>query len=166
MRFMRWLDRAFEETIAVGLLAAIVVLVCVNVIARYGLNASLPWGEELVGWIFVWFIWIATSYVFRLERHIEITLLPDLLPEGPQRALRLVVRLAVVAFLVTVSWRCIELMLNPMVRNQLSVVLKMPIPLYYASAPAGALLSTARLLQSIWRDLRAPTATTARGELL
>ena len=62
---IRWLNERLEECLSVVLLALIVALVCANVLARYVLNASLSWGEELVGWLFIWFIWIAVSYVFR-----------------------------------------------------------------------------------------------------
>lgn len=153
---IRWLNERLEESLSVVLLALIVALVCANVLARYVLNASLSWGEELVGWLFIWFIWMAVSYVFRQDRHIEIAFLKERLPEAAQRRLTLVVRLAVVAFLVTISIHCIELMLNPMVRSQVSVVLQMPVPLYYASAPAGALLSAFRILQHCWSSWRVP----------
>lgn len=156
MQVLRWLDRSFEETLAVLLLGAIVVLVAANVVARYALNASLSWGEELVGWVFIWFIWIAVSYVFRRDTHITITLLPDMLSPAAQRWLRSVVRVAMIVFLATISVKLIALIQNPMVRNQMSVVLQMPIPLYYASAPVGALLSCLRILQALWRDLSTP----------
>lgn len=151
---IRWLNERFEECLAVILLALIVIFVCANVVARYLLNASLPWGEELVGWIFIWFIWVAVSYVFRLDKHIEITFLRDMLPAAAQRYLLLLVQLAVVGFLVTISIYSIDLMLSPMVRNQVSVVLQMPIPIYYAAAPAGAILSSFRILQNCWSSYK------------
>lgn len=153
MIIIRWLDRHLEEALSVVLLTAIVILVCVNVAARHVFEASLPWGEELIGWVFIWFIWIAVSYVFRLDQHIEITLLRDLLPSLLNRMLHLAIRLMVVAFLLAVSVYCFDLIMNPMVRNQVSVVLQMPIPVYYASAPFGAVLASFRILQNCWRPV-------------
>ncbi|RTQ99590.1 TRAP transporter small permease [Halomonas nitroreducens] len=163
MMVMRWLDRYLEETLSVVLLATIVFLVCANVAARHVFEASLPWGEELIGWVFIWFIWVAVSYVFRLDQHIEITLLRDLFPLFWSRVLHLVVRLMVVVFLLAVSVYCIDLIMNPMVRNQVSVVLQMPIPVYYASAPFGALLASIRILQNCWRSVHTPDSNVSGG---
>lgn len=165
MPMIRWLNESLEECLSVVLLALIVALVSANVLARYVFSASLSWGEELVGWLFIWFIWIAVSYVFRQDKHIEIAFLKEQLPEAIQRYLTLVVRLIVVAFLVTISLYCIQLMLNPMVRYQVSVVLQMPMPLYYASAPAGALLSAFRIMQHCWLAWRLPRTSLEGGAL-
>jgi TRAP-type C4-dicarboxylate transport system permease small subunit len=165
MVIFQWLDRYLEECLSVILLASIVVLVCVNVTARYVFESSLPWGEELIGWVFIWFIWVAVSYVFRLDGHIEITLLRDFLLPKWRRSLHLFIQLTTVVFLLVISFYCVDLILNPMVRNQVSVVLQMPIPVYYASAPFGAILGAVRVLQNCWRSLQAPEKSCAEGDV-
>ncbi|WP_435106059.1 TRAP transporter small permease [Arhodomonas sp. AD133] len=156
MTMMRWLDQHMEELLSVILLSVIVILVCVNVTARYAFESSLPWGEELIRWVFVWFIWVAVSYVFRQDKHITITILADLLPQSWQRVHQFLARLLVVVFLLTISLYGVDLMLNPMVRSQVSVVLQMPIPVYYASAPFGAALGALRVIQNCWRSCQSP----------
>ena len=163
MILLNWLDKNLERAIGGVLLAAIVALITANVFMRYVLNSSLSWGEELILWIFVWFVWIAVSLAFKRGEHIRITLLFDMLGPRGQKALQVLVSLLIIAFLITLSLECISLMLKPFVASQTSVVLGLPIPVLYASAPVGALLSSIRVIQQLIRTLRTPTATPSEG---
>lgn len=163
MILLNWLDKNLERAIGGVLLAAIVALITANVFMRYVLNSSLSWGEELILWIFVWFVWIAVSLAFKRGEHIRITLLFDMLGPRGQKALQVLVSLLIIAFLITLSLECISLMLKPFVASQTSVVLGLPIPVLYASAPVGALLSSIRVIQHLIRTLRTPTATPSEG---
>lgn len=159
MVFFNWLDNNLERAIGGVLLAAIVTLITANVFMRYVLNSSLSWGEELTLWIFVWFVWIAVSLAFKRGEHIRISLLFDMLGPRGQKFVQILVSLLIMAFLITLSIECITLMLKPFVASQTSVVLGLPIPILYASAPVGALLSSFRVLQHLITTLRTPTAT-------
>ncbi|WP_243652030.1 TRAP transporter small permease [Primorskyibacter sedentarius] len=136
------------------LLAAIVLLIFGNVFMRYVMNASLSWGEELTLWFFVWFVWISVSYAFSRREHVRITVLRDLLGGRKQLYVDLAVDLLVLAFLVVLTFECIKLMRLPFVASQSSVVLGLPIPILYASAPVGAALSSIRILQNMTKTLR------------
>lgn len=156
MTILTWLDANLERALAGVLLASIVVFIAVNVFLRYVMNASLSWGEELTLWIFVWFVWIAVSLAFQRREHIRITVLTDLLGPSGRKAVEILVSLLILAFLVTLSVECIKLMLKPFVASQTSVVLGLPIPILYASAPFGAALSGFRVIQHLITTLRTP----------
>lgn len=156
MTVLKWLDANLERALAGFLLASIVVLIAVNVFLRYVMNASLSWGEELTLWIFVWFVWIAVSLAFQRREHIRITVLTDLMGPRGRKAIEILVSLLILAFLVTLSVECIKLMLKPFVASQTSVVLGLPIPILYASAPFGAALSGFRVVQHLITTLRTP----------
>ncbi|WP_240336712.1 TRAP transporter small permease [Tropicibacter sp. Alg240-R139] len=136
------------------LLAAIVLLIAGNVVMRYIFNASLSWGEELTLWFFVWFIWLAVSYGFHKREHIRITVLRDLLPPRVVPFLNIAVDILILAFLFTLIRECVALIRMPFVASQSSVVLGLPIPLLYSSAPIGASLSAIRVLQNLWRTIQ------------
>lgn len=161
MAVLRWLDQNAEKMLAVVLLAAIVILIFANVIMRYVMNASLTWGEELTLWLFVWFVWIGVSYAFHTGDHVRITVLRDL--TGPRGSLIVdaIVALMVLVFLAVLTYECVKLIMMPFVASQSSVVLGLPIPILYASAPVGAALSAIRVIQHLIRTLRLIAQTKA-----
>ena len=161
MAIVQWLDRNLEGALAGFLLAVVVLLISLNVFMRYVLEASLSWGEELTLWIFVWFVWLAASYAFRHRRHVRITIFRDFLGTRGQRWLDIVADLLILIFLAVLVFECVKLMNLPFVVTQKSVVLGLPIPLLYASAPVGAALSFVRVLQHLVINFSAVRETPA-----
>lgn len=154
MAAIQWIDAHAERALAGGLLAFIVLLISVNVVMRYVFNASLPWGEELTLWVFVWFIWLAVSYGFKQREHIRITILKDVLSRRGQLGLDLIIDLLTLVFMIALIIECVKLIQMPFVARQTSVVLQLPIPVLYASAPVGAALSSIRIIQHFLRTGR------------
>ena len=154
MTVFRWLDANLERLLIGTLLAGIVLLISANVFMRYILNASLSWGEELTLWIFVWFVWLSVSYAFQKEAHVKITIIRNLLSDRGAKVMNIVVDLMVLGFLFILIRECLDLMSKPFVLSQKSVVLGLPIPILYASAPVGAALSAFRILQHLIKTLR------------
>lgn len=154
MLIIRWIDSNAEKVLASTLLAAIVLLIFGNVFMRYVMNASLSWGEELTLWLFVWFVWLGVSYAFHTGDHVRITVLRDVLNERARLFADVVIALLVLVFLVVLTIECIKLIQQPFVASQTSVVLGLPIPVLYASAPVGAGLSAIRVVQHLIRILR------------
>ncbi len=154
MLVIRWIDSNAEKVLASTLLAAIVLLIFGNVFMRYVMNASLSWGEELTLWLFVWFVWLGVSYAFHTGDHVRITVLRDVLSERARLFADVVIALLVLVFLAVLTIECIKLIRQPFVASQTSVVLGLPIPILYASAPVGAGLSAIRVVQYLIRTLR------------
>ena len=161
MSVIKWIDLNAEKALASALLAAIVLLIFGNVFMRYVMNASLSWGEELTLWLFVWFVWIGVSYAFHTGDHVRITVLRDVLSERARLFADVVIALLVLGFLVVLTFECIKLIRMPFVASQTSVVLGLPIPILYASAPVGAGLSAIRVVQHLMRTLRLIAQTKA-----
>ncbi|WP_170519767.1 TRAP transporter small permease [Ruegeria atlantica] len=161
MSVIKWIDMNAEKVLANALLAAIVLLIFGNVFMRYILNASLSWGEELTLWLFVWFVWLGVSYAFHTGDHVRITVLRDVLRERARLYADVVIALLVLGFLVVLTIECIKLIRQPFVASQTSVVLGLPIPILYASAPIGAGLSAIRVTQHLIRTLRLIAETKA-----
>ncbi|NOD68292.1 MULTISPECIES: TRAP transporter small permease [Ruegeria] len=161
MSVIKWIDMNAEKVLASALLTAIVLLIFGNVFMRYILNASLSWGEELTLWLFVWFVWLGVSYAFHTGDHVRITVLRDVLSERARLYADVVIALLVLGFLVVLTIECIKLIRQPFVASQTSVVLGLPIPIFYASAPIGAGLSAIRVTQHLIRTLRLIAGTKA-----
>jgi len=165
MTVIRWLDANLERLLIALLLAAIVLLIFANVFMRYVLNESLSWGEELTLWLFVWFVWLSVSYAFQTNQHVRILAFQGLLGPRGQKAINILVDLIILAFFAVLIFECIKLILLPFVMSQTSVVLGIPIPVLYASAPIGAALSSFRVIQNLTKTLRTPSSQTSKESL-
>lgn len=161
MSVIKWIDTNAEKALTSVLLAAIVLLISGNVFMRYVMNASLSWGEELTLWLFVWFVWLGVSYAFHTGDHVRITVLRDVLSERTRLFADVIIALLVLGFLIVLTIECIKLIGQPFVASQKSVVLGLPIPILYASAPVGAGLSAIRVVQHLIRTLRLIAETKA-----
>lgn len=61
-------------------LAALIVIVFANVVARYVFNNSMTWAGEAAQWLFIGMIFLAVPLAHRSRRHLSINLLVDRLP--------------------------------------------------------------------------------------
>lgn len=152
---VHWLDEYLEAGLAALLLAVVVTLITVQVFMRYVMQNSLSWSEELTLWLFVWFIWLATSYAFKRRAHVRVAVLDQIFSSRGQLILNIFNQLLIVVFLSVLIYQCFILMNMPFVAKQRSVVLGMPIQYFYASAPFGAALSLLRLVQNLSSDIKA-----------
>ena len=153
MHVLHWLDEHLEASLAAVLLAAVVTLISCGVFMRYVVGESLSWGEELTLWIFVWFVWLATSYAFKKRKHVKIIVFKHFLPARGRAALDIACDILIIGFLGVLVYECVNLINMPFVAQQHSVVLGMPIPILYTSAPFGATLSIIRVVQNLRHDL-------------
>ncbi|WP_117232888.1 TRAP transporter small permease [Vibrio maerlii] len=144
---MKWINENLEAALGAVLLAAIVILITIQVVMRYVFQNALSWSEELTLWTFIWFIWIGIAYAFKERKHVKVTFFQDLLPDNAKRILEVVIDIAIVIFLLTMTYQSYKLITLPYVLSQKSVVLNLPIAIMYASAPVGSLLSVFRIIQ-------------------
>lgn len=54
MKAIKWLDRHFEEILLVALLFAMMIIMGIQIFARYALSNSLSWSEEITRFCFIW----------------------------------------------------------------------------------------------------------------
>ena len=103
---VRLADRA-AETLIIVLFAAIVLVGGLQVLCRYGFNASLSWSEELQRYGLIWLVFLAMVVGYRRGAHIGMELFVQKLPRAVQVAmgwlvdgLWLVLGLALVIFTI------------------------------------------------------------------
>lgn len=109
---MRVLKTVADRTLATAsivLFAVLVLTVSWQVVARQVLNDPSAWTEELARYLFVWLGFFAAALVFSERGHIAVDFVVTKLPRAAQRAVAVLVQLAIIAFaaivLVWGGWR-------------------------------------------------------------
>ena len=72
MKAVRWLDRHFEEILLVALLFVMMVIMGIQIVARYALGNSLSWSEEITRFCFIWTGFLSISYCIKNSKSIKI----------------------------------------------------------------------------------------------
>ncbi len=155
MKFLRLLDDKLEEVFLVASLVVTVTLVFAQIIMRYVVGQSLYWSEELARYIFLWQIWVGTSFAVKYSSHIRVEFLRNLLSEKKQLILDFVVQVIWLAFVVFLTYKSGILVRMLFGRGQLTPALRIPVAYAYLSVPVGCALMTFRLLQAMAAKLRA-----------
>lgn len=77
-----------------------VILVNANVIMRYFFNSPIHWCEEVVTSLFVWTVFIGSSYAYRKHSHLGVDILVNRMPPKMKSVVKAI--MSVVEFLVLV----------------------------------------------------------------
>ena len=89
-----------SEILCIILMAAMTILVLLQIVVRYFFNFSFSWLEELVKYMLVWTILLASSIVLEREEHFRLVLFVDRLPEKLTRIMALIFNIVICIFLL------------------------------------------------------------------
>jgi TRAP-type C4-dicarboxylate transport system permease small subunit len=132
-----WLVR-LNRWVLIALIAAMAVLVFANVVARYLLNFSIIWVEELTRYMMVWVGFLGSGLVLRLGAHVAVDALQDVLPAPAARALRAAIVLALAVTFAAMLWLGIRY--AAFAWDQRTAVLDWSTGAVYLAIPIGAAL--------------------------
>lgn len=156
---MRFLDpiEAAAAWLAALLLAATGAMLTYEVIARYFFTAPTIWAAELSQLCLIWACPMAAPWVLSQRRHIRVTALTQLLPDGAHRLLEIAAMLVVAAFSGVVVWFGFDIFHDSFARGRGSgTMLDLPAWVAEAAIPAGFALLTISALANAWRASRGP----------
>ncbi len=154
MKQLKWLDENLEEILLILLLICMVCIMGLQVFARYALNNSLSWSEELTQYMFVWATFLSISYCVKKRISIKIEQFINVLPEKGKTLLRLMRHTLVFFFCLIMLPYCVTYVQQAISFQATSAALG--IPMYYIqSAPlVGFCLLTIRVIQAWWREAK------------
>lgn len=136
---------------AVAALGLALGVVWLQVFARYVLNDSLVWAEELTRFAVAWSTMVGAAAAYRLGEHIGVTMLLERL-RAPWRALVIrAVHLAVLAFALLLAWEGWLFTLRNFARGQLTAAMQVPIAWAHLAVPVGAALIAIAAVEALWR---------------
>ena len=144
---MRRLQSAVEALGAV-LLAAVAVVVFLQVVTRYVLEMSLPWPEEAARYLLVWLVFIGAAAAGAHGQQLVVDTLTELLPRRFQAAVRIVSALAGLGALAILVWTCRPLFGPP--GNTASPATGLQMRWVYLALPVGAAFLAAFLLRDLF----------------
>ena len=144
---INWIDEYLEEVLLVAALAAMAVIIGVQVFCRYVLGASLSWSEELTRYIFIWAGFLSVSYCTKKCISIKIEQFVALFPKRGKAMFKVVnhtFELILFFYLIPFAWKYL---MSAVANGQTSPA--MGIPMYYVQAAplVGFILSAIRVLQ-------------------
>jgi TRAP-type C4-dicarboxylate transport system permease small subunit len=130
-----WLVK-LNQWLVIALMGTMALLVFVNVVSRYVFNYSIIWVEELTQYQMIWIAYLGAGLALREGRHVAVDTLQDLLPAPLRRLVRLLIWLAIVAFLVTLT--ILGFQISAFTWNQETPVMNIPTGIPYLAIPIGA----------------------------
>ncbi|MDG2954762.1 TRAP transporter small permease [Bisgaard Taxon 10/6] len=127
------------EAVCVIILAAMSILVFLNVVLRYGFNSSINVTEEVSRYLFVWLTFLAAVLAFNENQHVSVTVFVEKFSPAAKKLLFIitdVIMLFCCYLIVDGSW--IQFNLN---LNNLAPISGLPQGItYLASTVAGVLI--------------------------
>ena len=137
-----------------------VALAFANVIARYGFDYSLTWASELTVYLFLWSMFFASAYLFKIDGHISIDLFVQSVSKKSAKLLLLLNKTITLFFLILVAYFGYEYLELVIELEETSVDLEIPmwipylvIPVSFAFASYGSLISIIKLLSTPSEEL-------------
>jgi TRAP-type transport system small permease protein len=154
---LRRLTAALDRCVCwacIGLLAAIFVIMVLQVTCRYALGSPLVWSEELARYLYIWTCFLGAPLALRRGNHIAITLCVDSLPWKMARAISIFWHVVAFLFLIELAIQGAILA----VRSHTLIAITIPVPwsLIYLVVPISAVLMMLETAEAIWIPPRGP----------
>src|SRR5690554_63927 len=133
-----------------------ILIMGVQVVARYVFNSSLSWSEELTRYLFVWSAFLSLPYTIKTNIALKIDQLFTVLPEGLKKALWIVGYVLMFVFFTFMFKNAIGVVQSSINSGQRSPALGLPMYLVQLSSLAGFGLAIIRTLQALILTVKAP----------
>ena len=151
---MRALEKWFEPVVIIAMLAAIILLVFADVIARFAFSTSVAIANEMARFCFVYMIYFGISYAIRERRHMRVTVLLDALPRAWRRWTFACAELVFLVYSIMVCWLGVVITQQSFDRGRILSSTEWPLGVLYAAIIFSGALSAARLAHSLWCVVR------------
>lgn len=144
---LRWLEQNLEECLMVFFLAAMTVIMGIQVFSRYALGMSLTWSEELTRYIFIWAGFLSISYCIKKCVSIKIEQFVALFPKRGKALFKVAnhtLELVLFLYLIPHAWKYFH---TAIVSGQTSPALGLPMYVVQVAPLFGFLLAAFRVAQ-------------------
>ena len=147
MKMIKWLDDYFEEALLVIMLLCMMVIMGIQVVARYAFSYSLTWSEEITRYLFIWSGFLSISFCIKKGASIKIEQIVGLLPVRLRVLMRLItytVEIIFFVYLIPYAWHYV---MAAVASQQTSPACGIPMYIIQCSTLIGFGLGIFRLAQ-------------------
>lgn len=145
--------KRIEISLAIGLLASIVLLVAIAAVSRK-IGSPIIWSLEVSTALFVWLVVLAVDIAMQQNRHFGLSLVLDNVPARVRRWIELANMMVVMALLVYLLYYAI---INvPLMQKRMLGALQIPKSFVHLAIPVGILLwlrTLATQFRERWRSI-------------
>ena len=128
-----------------------------NVIARYGFNYSITWASELTVYLFLWSMFFAVAYCFKIDEHISIGLLVEKVNKKTAKIMMIVTKIISIIFLSVVAYYGYEYLLLVIDLEETSVDLEIPMWIPYLVIPVSFAFSAYMVMEHLVKLIYTPS---------
>ncbi|MDO5547377.1 MAG: TRAP transporter small permease [Eubacteriales bacterium] len=151
-KLIDFLDHHLEEYLLMFALAAMACIMLIQVAARYLLQSSLSWSEEITRFLFIWSTFLSISYCIRFRISIKVGTLLEYLPPRGSALLKVIGKIVMLLFYGYLIRYAAKFLLDTIASGQISPACGIPMYLIYMAPLVGFLLAVLRLLQHFVED--------------
>lgn len=154
-----------EETVLIYSYLLVIPLLFAQVICRYVFNHSLSWSEEIARYLFIWQVWLGSSYCVQKSRHIRIDIFTSRLSPRVRQVYEILIALVCIVFCCFLAYKG-SLVMSMIARlKQTSPAVRIPMQFIYACVPVSCVLMVIRYMEQIFRLLRSGADTSLEEEV-
>lgn len=144
--------RNLDAIITAVTLALATVIVNANVLMRYFLKSPLFWAEEVATGLFVWTVFVGSSYAYRKHAHLGVDILVNALPEKIRYWVKTF--MAILELLILVMLTYISVLYVANTWDKLSNTLRVPTWYTSIAVPLGFGLSLIYSIIFLGQDIK------------
>lgn len=153
-RLLRGLDGILDR-VTLLLLTILLLVVGAQIFARYVLNHSLYWSEELARYLFIYLVFLGAAIVLRREGHIQVSFFVEKFPPLLRRGVAMLADTLLLAFVGIVLIQSVRLAM--MVWTVPTAALLIPWTFVYLGILLGMAAMVLVMLGALWRHVTGRT---------
>lgn len=138
---------------ATAALAALLVVMSLQVISRYVFDSPFSWTEEVSRHLYVYMVFFGASAAIRDRSHVAVAMAVAYLPRPVRLATALVMNALILGFLAVMIWAGWKLVQRNL--DVPTVTLEIPLAIVYAVVPITAVLMIWRTVVQMGEDVDA-----------
>jgi TRAP-type C4-dicarboxylate transport system permease small subunit len=143
---------AVEVTVLVTCVAALAILLMVNVAARTFFQ-SIYFAEEISMFLVMLITFTGVSYGVRKARHIRMGAFLDAMPPKMEKVFIIFISLVSAIVMAVMAYASWEYLFNAMSRSHMTPALRMPKWIFYVIIPIGFGLASIQYLRTILKNI-------------